>query len=324
MIKPWRVLRGRFRKEDVSVSVGTVTPWWVNILTDWGRPVVAAVVLTMCAPGEHYIAHTAGWSERLAWGMPFVLTAYAGISAVVATKRPKGSPGKRTAVWGAILSILLAMTAQPIAHLYQRGLIHGHQFALTIIASCVPALVLGHLLHLAVSHVLTRTSPAAVLPEDKPEDTHKDTPVPAWVTEEKARRAVPEDKGTRWLFEDKTYRAGVPEDTTAGDMARAATDVLRTRTGQDTPSVPVTLEDEDTASRVSLRKEDKDTGAGDDLSSRRKLTDVIKDIRQEVGDDPDAIKDRVLATSGFEDMRSTPQKRNTLNTAVRRALRKSA
>lgn len=328
MIKPWRVLRDKFRKEDVPVFEGTVTPWWVNVLTDWGRPVVAAVVLTMCAPGEHYIAHTAGWSPWLAWGMPFVLTAYAGISAVVATKRPKRSPGKRTAVLGAILSILLAMTAQPIAHLYQRGLIHGHQFALTIIASCVPALVLGHLLHLAVSHVLVRTSPAVVpvpvLPEDRTEDKPKDTPVPAWVTEEKARRAVPEDKRTRWLFEDKTYRAGVPEDTTAGDMARVTTDVLKTRTGQDTPSVPVTLEDEDTTSRVSLRKEDKDTGAGDDLSSRRKLTDVIKDIRQSVGDDPDAIKDGVLATPGFEDMRSTPQKRNTLNTAVRRALRKSA
>src|SRR5215213_7930970 len=111
MIKPLRVLGDKFRRKDMArpVSSGYDTPWWVDVLTNWGRPVVAVVVLTMCAPGEHYLAHTAGWSTRLAWGMPFVLTAYAGISAVVATKRPKGSPGKRTAVAGAILSIAVAM-----------------------------------------------------------------------------------------------------------------------------------------------------------------------------------------------------------------------
>jgi UDP-N-acetylmuramate-alanine ligase len=31
-------------------------PWWVTLLLDVGRPVVAILILTMCAPGEHYLA----------------------------------------------------------------------------------------------------------------------------------------------------------------------------------------------------------------------------------------------------------------------------
>lgn len=129
--------------------------WWVKVILNVGRPVVAVIVLVMCAPGEHYLARLAGWSHWLAWGMPATLTAYAGIAAVVATKRPKKSPGKKTAVAGAIISVLLAMGAQPIAHLYQRELITGHQFALTIVVSCIPALVFGHLLHMAAAPVGT-------------------------------------------------------------------------------------------------------------------------------------------------------------------------
>jgi hypothetical protein len=45
------------------------------------------------------------------------------------------------------------MGAQPIAHLYERGLIVGHQFALTVVVSCIPALVFGHLLHMAAAPV---------------------------------------------------------------------------------------------------------------------------------------------------------------------------
>lgn len=125
-------------------------PPWVGILLNVGRPVVAVFVLVMCAPGEHYLARQAGWTEWLAWGMPGTLTAYAGIAAVVATKRPRGIHGKVTAVAGAIVAILLAMGAQPVAHLYQLGLVSGHQVVLTVVISCIPALVFGHLLHMAV------------------------------------------------------------------------------------------------------------------------------------------------------------------------------
>lgn len=372
MIKPFSVLgdkvRGLFedrtdfvpwRETAQGRTEQTVVPWWVDVLTNWGRPVVAAVVLAMCAPGEHYLANQAGWSTRLAWGMPFVLTAYAGISAVVATKRPKGSPGKRTAVAGAILSILLAMTAQPVAHLYGRpGGLMGpwdtHK-TLIVVASCIPALVLGHLLHLAVSHVPTRTSSAAV-PEDK--DNSEDMSRPMGIKDTPVLQDKTASSGTQWLFEDRTYRAGVPVSPVTQDRMNAVLGKPTVRPvpgAEDTdqahedmkaywaPVLGDNYEDKTaaTASASAGVPEDvpapsKDvrtqpgtatasaSPAGDDLSSRRKLTDVIKDARASVGDNADAIKDAVLQTPGFEDMRSTPQKRNTLNTAVRRALSKIA
>lgn len=132
--------------------------WWVQILLNVGRPVVAVFVLVMCAPGEHFLAREAGWSEILAWGMPGTLTAYAGIAAVVATKRPKDAQGRRTAVWGAIASIALAMAAQPVAHLYGRPGLTTQQIYLIIVVSCIPALVFGHLLHMAASAVRVRVS----------------------------------------------------------------------------------------------------------------------------------------------------------------------
>jgi len=126
-------------------------PWWVTLMLDVGRPIVAVLILVMCAPGEHYLAKEAGWSQTLAWGMPGTLTAYAGIAAVVATKRPRGAPGRRTAVWGAIVSILMAMAAQPIAHLYGKVGLTPEQIALTVSAGLIPAAVFGHLLHMGAA-----------------------------------------------------------------------------------------------------------------------------------------------------------------------------
>lgn len=136
--------------------------WWVQVLLNVGRPVVAIFVLVMCAPGEHYLALQAGWTATLAWGMPGTLTAYAGIAAVVATKRPKDAPGRRTAVWGAITSIALAMAAQPVAHLYGRQGLTTQQICLIVAVSCIPALVFGHLLHMAASGVRVRVSTSDV------------------------------------------------------------------------------------------------------------------------------------------------------------------
>lgn len=173
-------LRTMWRKPEVAAPTLTTQNdlWWVKAILNVGRPVVAVIVLVMCAPGEHYLARLAGWSHWLAWGMPATLTAYAGIAAVVATKRPKGSPGKKTAVAGAIISVALAMGAQPIAHLYERHLVTGHQFLLTIVVSCIPALVFGHLLHMAAAPVVVapviipgaRTVPPGVVIFDGEED----------------------------------------------------------------------------------------------------------------------------------------------------------
>ena len=141
-------------------------PWWVTLMLDVGRPLVAVLILCMCAPGEHHLAVEAGWSETLAWGMPGALTAYAGIAAVVATKRPKGAPGRKTAIWGAILSILTAMAAQPIAHLYGRQGLDTQAISLTIAAGLVPGAVFGHLLHMgAAGAKKAEKTPVASTPE---------------------------------------------------------------------------------------------------------------------------------------------------------------
>lgn len=117
----------------------------------------------MCAPGEHHLAVLAGWDSRLAWCMAAVLAAYAGIAAAVAGARPAGAPGKKSAVLGAVVSLGLAMSAQPVSHAF----VVGHWSAdprapmwLVVIVSCVPPLVLGHLLHLAATP-MPRTGHAA-------------------------------------------------------------------------------------------------------------------------------------------------------------------
>ncbi|MEU1455455.1 helix-turn-helix transcriptional regulator [Streptomyces avermitilis] len=126
------------------------------MLTDGGRPVVAVIVLIMCAPGEHHLARLAGWNETLAWGMPSVLAAYAGIAAAVASKRPKGAPGKKSAVIGAWLALAAAMTAQGLSHAIVTGHLPTRPLVplwLVLAVSAVPPLVFGHLLHLAAMPV---------------------------------------------------------------------------------------------------------------------------------------------------------------------------
>jgi hypothetical protein len=140
-------------------------PWWVTLMLDVGRPLIAVLILTMCAPGEHYLAMEAGWSETLAWGMPGTLTAYAGIAAVVATKRPKGAPGRTTAIAGAIVSIALAMAAQPIAHLYGRHGLNHQTIFLTVVAGLIPAAVFGHLLHMGAAAPKPERAPEADVPD---------------------------------------------------------------------------------------------------------------------------------------------------------------
>jgi hypothetical protein len=139
-------------------------PRWVTWFTDIGRPLSAVVVMVLCAPGERHLAELAGWGPNLSWGMAGLLVMYAGIAAVVATIRPKGAPGKRTAVLGAILSLLLAMAAQPVSHYFVTGWMTAQPrppFWLVTVVSCVPPFVMGHLLHLAADPG-TGTEPDAV------------------------------------------------------------------------------------------------------------------------------------------------------------------
>ena len=155
-------------------------PWWVRWFTNAGRPVVAVVVLIMCAPGEHHLAVLAGWDGRLAWGMAAVLAAYAGIAASVASNRPKGSAGKVSAVVGACVSLGAAMAAQPVSHAFVTGHLSSSPRTplwLVIIVSCVPPLVFGHLLHLAATPVARTSETPSAAPVPQPE-THTILPVP--------------------------------------------------------------------------------------------------------------------------------------------------
>lgn len=146
-------------------------PWWVRWFTNAGRPIVAVVVLIMCAPGEHHLAVLAGWDTRLAWGMAAVLAAYAGIAASVASNRPTGSPGKVSAVVGAFVSLGAAMAAQPVSHLFVTGWFSADPrppAALVVVVSCVPPLVFGHLLHLAATPVARTTETPSEAPVSAP------------------------------------------------------------------------------------------------------------------------------------------------------------
>ncbi|WP_180985623.1 hypothetical protein [Streptomyces sp. CB02959] len=156
-------------------------PWWAALFTDAGRPIVAVIVMVMCAPGEHHLGVLAGWDTHLAWGMASVLAAYAGIAAVVASRRPSGAPGRLSAIVGAWLALGAAMAAQPVSHLFVTGHWSATPYApawLVISVSCVPPLVLGHLLHLAATPVVTPSSSVAD-PADAPVVERAEAPTPA-------------------------------------------------------------------------------------------------------------------------------------------------
>ncbi|GCD46133.1 hypothetical protein [Streptomyces paromomycinus] len=183
----WRRLTRslRARRTAPLPSSSARIPWWASLFTDAGRPIVAVLVMVMCAPGEHHLGVLAGWDTRLAWGMASVLAAYAGIAAVVASRRPKGAPGKTSAVVGAWLALGAAMAAQPISHLFVTGHWSAKPHApawLVIVVSCVPPLVLGHLLHLAATPV-PAPSTSVDTEQETPVDEHADeepaTPAPA-------------------------------------------------------------------------------------------------------------------------------------------------
>lgn len=205
-------------------------PWWVPIFTDWGRPLAAVVVLVLCAPGEKHLADLVGWDGWLTWLWAGLLSLYAGISAVVATVRPRGSRGKATAVLGAALSLALAMAAQPISHMFTTGYLTAEPrppLWLVIIVSGIPPFILGHLLHLAASSVRPSRPVSAGQTDKAPRPVRdkkaKAVAVPSWATEEKARRAADtagQDTPTVSLRKpDKAVRPVLVADTDSGQTA---------------------------------------------------------------------------------------------------------
>jgi hypothetical protein len=161
---PHRARRALFGNSNPAPAqtARQAAPLWVRGLTAGGRPVVLAVALLMCAPGEYHLARTAGWSPQFAYGMPVVLSAYAGIAAAVASTRRRGDRGLVSAVAGACLALTLAMAAQVVSHLIDTGHLTASQPWLIAITSLVPPAVVGHLLHLAATPPNT--------PQETPED----------------------------------------------------------------------------------------------------------------------------------------------------------
>lgn len=141
-------------------------PWYARLATTAGRPAVLAATLVMSMPGEYHVARFAGWSDPWAYGMPFSLSAYAGIAAVVAATRPAGARGRASATIGAALAIVLALAAQVVAHLAATGHMNRDQAWLIAVVSMVPPAVLAHLLHLAATPTQTTAAgPSPVVVE---------------------------------------------------------------------------------------------------------------------------------------------------------------
>ncbi|MDH6435586.1 hypothetical protein M2158_004063 [Streptomyces sp. SAI-144] len=151
MTKIRSVLARWFRRPAAATGRRTAAPLWVRGLTAGGRPIVLGVALLMCAPGEYHLAENAGWNDPFTYGMPVVLSAYAGIAAAVASTRRPGDRGRWSAIVGACLALGLAMAAQVVSHLITTGHVIADQPVLIAVTSLVPPAVVGHLLHLAAS-----------------------------------------------------------------------------------------------------------------------------------------------------------------------------
>ena len=157
-------------------------PWWARVFVRGGQPLAVVVVMAMCAPGEHHLAKLAGWEGQifgvdLAWGMAALLAGYAGMAAFLAGERRSGTPGHWTAVIGAGLALALAMAAQPVSHMFVTGWLTAEPRTplwLVIVVSCVPAPVLGHILHLAATPVRQAT-PAPVEQPAEQDEQDRDT-----------------------------------------------------------------------------------------------------------------------------------------------------
>jgi hypothetical protein len=174
-----RVLTHWFRRTPATTGRHATAPLWVRGLTAGGRPVVLGVALLMCAPGEYHLARNAGWNDPFTYGMPVVLSAYAGIAAAVASVRRPGDRGRWSAIIGACLALGLAMAAQVVSHLISTRHLVADQPLLIAVTSLVPPAVVGHLLHLAATPPEThQDGPASDAVPSVPEETRADLPEP--------------------------------------------------------------------------------------------------------------------------------------------------
>ncbi|MGW2715499.1 hypothetical protein ACWC4J_42080 [Streptomyces sp. NPDC001356] len=124
-------------------------PWYIKAVLRIALPAACLAALYLSIPGEVALAKTAGWSEHYAPAMPVCLSVYALAAGAISQYRRKMKlPGERTALIGGVMALLLAMGAQSISHLIEQSYM-GTSWGLVVAVSCVPPLVIAHLIHMA-------------------------------------------------------------------------------------------------------------------------------------------------------------------------------
>ncbi|MFI2673887.1 hypothetical protein ACH5AU_30765 [Streptomyces albidoflavus] len=124
-------------------------PWYARAVFTGGRPLVLVAALVMSVPGEIRMAELAGWHGWTTWLMPVSISAYAACAAVISDVRRRAeAPGRVTATIGAGAALGLALAAQVVAHLIDRGYM-ATSAVLVAAVSAVPPLVVAHMLHMA-------------------------------------------------------------------------------------------------------------------------------------------------------------------------------
>ncbi|AUG87180.1 hypothetical protein HOS58_gp48 [Streptomyces phage Attoomi] len=152
-------------------------PWYA-------RPAAFTVLgaaLVMSAPGEYSLAVLAGWSPWVAWLMPVCVSVYAAVAAMFVDSRPKGAPGRGTAILGAAGALALALAAQVTAHLIAAGYAQSSAWLVAAV-SAVPPVVVAHIMHMvARAHGAAQAAQEDAVEE--PEATADSTPEPEAVEE---------------------------------------------------------------------------------------------------------------------------------------------
>ncbi|MEU6704690.1 hypothetical protein [Streptomyces wuyuanensis] len=133
-------------------------PWYLKAVLRVAIPAACLAALYLSIPGEIAMARTAGWSETYAYAMPVCVSVYAlAAAAIAAYRRKMRLPGQVTALIGAAMALVLAMCAQSIAHLIQQNYM-GTSAVLVVAVSCVPPIVVAHLMHMAETPSQQRTA----------------------------------------------------------------------------------------------------------------------------------------------------------------------
>lgn len=153
----------------------TTTPWHIRAARKYGQSAVLYSALALSAPGEYSLAMMAGWSYKVAWLMPAVMSLYAAIGASVAksateaARMLRGTADEadarrraRNATTGALLALLAATAAQITDHILTADVV-GPRLWVLVAVSAVPPLVAAHVLHIdPPAEVVT---PREALPE---------------------------------------------------------------------------------------------------------------------------------------------------------------